>query len=351
VASKPHACCCCCRCCSAAAIAAAAAGAAAGAAAATQALSSPLGAAILAKLDSKRVELVMAAVLLLIIVAEQLSKLVARLSKQKQRSRTTACQCSCQSAGCKAGEPCAAQDCDCLESCDKCGEGCATTGWYAGHDSSPAREPLLQTGSSELAAEPAAECQSDCVVCLPEGQQCPGDASSTKVCKSRVSYHQGSCCCAVLEESNPAGPTPAGRGVWQQQQQQQQQESNPAGPTPQSPCSIILIDDDVGASAAADQQVSEEQQALLPPGQTAAGPAQPDSSSTSSSSIRPAEAPGSSSSRGRWQAVRSWLLVLGIGSIAGSLSGIMEGLTGMSRMSHMSHVTPEGINTSTAAVH
>jgi hypothetical protein len=49
------------------------------------------------------------------------------------------------------------------------------------------------------------------------------------------------------------------------------------------------------------------------------------------SSSMPAD-DGSSRQPGRWrQAVKGWCIVLGIGSIAGTLSGIMEGLTGKGR--------------------
>jgi hypothetical protein len=211
----------------------------------TKALSSPLGAAILAKLDAKRVELVMASALLAIILVEQVSALLQHCrQRRQQRGQVEA--------------------------------------------AAAVKQPPPDCGDATAAA--AAAGQADCTVCLFEGD---GGAFAGVLCKA-----------SGQRDGSSSSSSSSSSKAW--------------------------VANDT-AAAAPDQEGSEREPLLA--AYHHHGSSTDDAASSSGSDAAAAEEPAgqvqaSTSSSSRWSGARAWLRVLGIGAVAGTLSGIMEGLTG-----------------------
>jgi hypothetical protein len=223
-----------------------------------QALSSPLGAAILAKLDSRRVELVMGAALLLIILGEQASKLVGRCrqSSQRQQQQQQQQQQTVHGTSSAFGTP-------------------GSSGSSPSADSQEA---------AAAATEGLREAAADCTVDLPDE---PDLTSSS----SRAAAKQSDRSESVWDAA--ATQHPRDQGSYESLEVEQQQSL------------LGGSNNNSSSSSSSDSRHS---------------PGRPSTVAISSSSSCQDGQSG--------RAVTSWRAVLAIGSVCGSLSGIMEGLTG-----------------------
>lgn len=281
---------------------------------AMQALSSPVGAAILAKLDSKRVELVMGSALLVIIVAEQASKLFTKHRKQRSNSLQARHQHQrpqeTQDSSTAPGGHAAA---DVMGSSYSSSYSSIYSGSPFECSLSPRRasphRPFLD--SQESAAAAAA----DCTVCLPDGSSTPSRVrDKQRSGPDRVGDDQDLQHSAVVTFGDVAGPWPD-----DQDRPLPDREQQPLLPDHSSGAH------DIGCTAAAGASNNIN---------SSSSGSQPDSGDSSH--------PGDTVAVGRhrrcWQAVRPWRVVLGIGSIVGTLSGVMEGLTGESALNTLAQV-------------
>lgn len=259
-----------------------------------------MGAAILAKLDSKNVELVMGAALLLIIVAEQISKAVLSYKQRAYLNKVATCEDYHSLALTHAEDRCPEQHED------------TASQPLLGDQQQQQRRGQEQYGLRD--SEPASS--EDCTVCLSN------DASVSGL-RAVKEQHRGApsssdvTCTDVLHDARPA-----------------------AGACGHQDAVIVDLGTDVVAAAAAELGAcsvplsSTEQQGLLAASsssirQTRSLAANDGDPSGSSSSTAGAPVVADISNQPlRWPKVRAWLVVLGVGSIAGTLSGIMEGLTG-----------------------
>lgn len=246
-----------------------------------QTLSSPLGAAILAKLDARRVELAMAAALLTIIVAEQAARLARRL--RPKHDPGTAGSSAATAGSQQQQQQLRPQQYIALGSGSNCAAGSSTSICFQVETgtarSDSGADVVLRQQNAASASLP------DCTVCLLDS-----DASFAGVqCKdTQHGRSSGSC--------HAAGDRPK---AWQP--------------------SCKALD---ACDADADQQHSDVRAPLLPAGNNDG------TMQDSRAEVVTSQQPPASSRASTWQVARAWLKVMGIGSIAGTLSGIMEGLTG-----------------------
>lgn len=143
-----------------------------------QALSSPLGAAILAKLDSKQVELVMGAALLLIILGEQASKLGARCRRDSHRQQQQ------QQTGHGASSAVVSARSSGSSGSSGSSSHCASPCMLMPLPDSPDAAAAATHGSEAAAAAKAA----DCTVSLPDGPYLPSSSRAASKQSSRLAF-------------------------------------------------------------------------------------------------------------------------------------------------------------------
>lgn len=305
-----------------------------------QALSSPVGAAILAKLDSKRVELVMGAALLVIILAEQAAK-VLRNCRQQQHSRTP-----------NASKPRRAQrrqhwrqrlqrqrEWD-AGSTPGSNAAAAVDSWGGGpYSSSPVNDftDPIDSGHPRHASPhmPLLDSldASDCTVCLNGEVEAGSTGSAGGVA---LSNSIGPSKEAGLDSSVPEQPVNDSSRV---------QQDSLADDAYIEHAAIVTFGDVVAPQHDQDKQhcwQECERQPLLTGGgdsvsNGADAPAAVTAAGESTTSSEGSENSARDVSRDNgdhrrcWSVMRPWFVVFGIGSVAGTLSGIMEGLTGKAR--------------------
>jgi hypothetical protein len=258
-------------------------------------MSSPIGAAALAHWNAKLIELAMAAALLVIIVAEQLSQL-AHWLRTKRLAASTSGRSTAEARG-SILQGVYVEDQQQRQQKHRWGSSRkevtaadVVNAEAADVNSSSSSCSSCQHSSCDSSAGSASGAASDCVVCVLDAERMSAaeavDASLRAASSDgQVCGSQGRISTSCLTDTSPAGPT-----------YEQQSASTLLQP-------LLASTADVGGAAGL--AVSNRDDDVLQP--------------TGSSS--------SSSSRGGGS-VATWGAVLGIGAVAGTASGVMEGLTG-----------------------
>jgi hypothetical protein len=286
-----------------------------------QGLSSPVGAAALAHWDAKLIELVMGAALLVIIVAEQLSKL-ARWWSTKRLAATNSGRCTADGRGSLLQRVCAEDQQQCWQQqqqkhrCSSAHAGAAASDMVNADaaDVSSSSSSSCQYSSSDSSAGSALATATDCVVCVLDADaERMSATAATADASLRTLSSDGQVCGS---QSRGLISTSGLRS----------NNTSLAGPTEEQQNASALLQPLLLSSADAD--VRDTDLALLQPllASTAAVADAGLAVSNRDDAGDALQPTGSGSSGGG--SVATWAAVLGIGAVAGTASGVMEGLTG-----------------------